>query len=318
MQTQSVRPSEWRVTSSPHIRTPRTITSVMLDVIIALVPAGVASIWHFGYRAALLIVVSVLSSVIWEALIQKALHKPVTIKDLSAVVTGILLAFNLPVTIPIWAPVIATGIAIIVIKQLFGGLGQNFMNPALAARAILLASWPQLMSSAAFSTDATAQATPLAAGYGTYSMWQLFIGDVPGCIGETCKLALLIGGLYLIIRGVISWRIPVTMMATVFLCFWISSGEITGSTGSALYQLLSGGLFMGAFFIATDYATSPVTPWGRIVMGVGCGLLVFIIRRFNPSYPESISYAVLVMNLATPLIDRYTRPRVYGEGRKHA
>ena len=318
MQKTAIRPSSWRVTSSPHIRRPRTITSIMLDVIIALLPAGVMGVYYFGYRAALLIVVSVASSVAWEALIRRAMKKPVTIHDLSAVVTGILLAYNLPVTIPLWAPVIATGIAIVIIKQLFGGLGQNFMNPALAARAVLLASWTSLMSSAAFATDAVTLATPLVAQYGEYSLTQLFLGDVPGCIGETCKLALLLGGIYLMARRVISWRIPLTMIATVFVCFWVASGHIVGTVDSALYQILSGGLFLGAFFIATDYATSPVTPVGRLVMGVGCGLLIFIIRRCNPSYPEGFSYAILVMNLATPLIDRFTRPRVYGEGRKHA
>ena len=314
----SLRSSAWRVTSSPHIRRRRTISSVMLDVLVALVPAGAMGVYYFGYRAALLILVSVASSVLWEALIRRALKKPVTIGDLSAVVTGVLLAYNLPVTIPLWAPVIASGIAIVLIKQLFGGLGQNFMNPALAARAVLLASWTRLMSSTAFSTDAVTSATPLAAQNGEYALLQLFLGDVPGCIGETCKLALLVGGVYLMARRVISWRIPVTMIATVFVCFWIASGRVVGSVDSALYQILSGGLFLGAFFMATDYATSPVTPVGRLIMGVGCGLLIFIIRRFNPSYPEGFSYAILVMNLATPLIDRFTRPRVYGEGKRHA
>lgn len=314
----SLRSSSWRVTSSPHIRRRRTISSVMLDVLVALFPAGAMGVYYFGYRAALLILVSVASSVLWEALIRRALKKPVTIGDLSAVVTGVLLAYNLPVTIPLWAPVIASGIAIVLIKQLFGGLGQNFMNPALAARAVLLASWTRLMSSAAFSTDAVTSATPLVAQDGEYALLQLFLGDVPGCIGETCKLALLVGGVYLMARRVISWRIPVTMIATVFVCFWIASGRVVGSVDSALYQILSGGLFLGAFFMATDYATSPVTPVGRLIMGVGCGLLIFIIRRYNPSYPEGFSYAILVMNLATPLIDRFTRPRVYGEGKKHA
>ena len=229
MQKTSIRPSSWRVTSSPHIRRPRTIASIMLDVIIALLPAGVMGVYYFGYRAALLIVVSVASSVAWEALIRRAMKKPVTIHDLSAVVTGILLAYNLPVTIPLWAPVIATGIAIVIIKQLFGGLGQNFMNPALAARAVLLASWTSLMSSAAFATDAVTSATPLVAQYGEYSLTQLFLGDVPGCIGETCKLALLLGGIYLMARRVISWRIPLTMIATVFVCFWVASGHIVGT-----------------------------------------------------------------------------------------
>ena len=318
MQKTSFQPSSWRVTSSPHIRRPRTISTIMLDVIIALLPAGLMSVYYFGYRAGLLILVSVASSVMWEALIQKAMHKPVSVRDLSAVVTGILLAYNLPVSIPLWAPIVATGIAIVIIKQLFGGLGKNFMNPALAARAVLLASWTSLMSSAAFSVDAVSAATPLLAEYGEYSLFQLFIGQVPGCIGEVCKPALLLGGIYLLARKVISWRIPLCMIGTVFVCAYLNSGELYGSTSSALYQVLSGGLILGAFFIATDYATSPVTPVGRIIMGVGCGLLTFFIREYNPAYPEGVSYAVLIMNLVTPLIDRFTKPRVYGEGRRHA
>ena len=311
MQKTAIRPSSWRVTSSPHIRRPRTIASIMLDVIIALLPAGVMGVYYFGYRAALLIVVSVASSVAWEALIRRAMKKPVTIHDLSAVVTGILLAYNLPVTIPLWAPVIATGIAIVIIKQLFGGLGQNFMNPALAARAVLLASWTSLMSSAAFTTDAVTSATPLVAQYGEYSLTQLFLGDVPGCIGETCKLALLLGGIYLMARRVISWRIPLTMIATVFVCFWVASGHIVGTVDSALYQILSGGLFLGAFFIATDYATSPATPRGQLLYGVGCGVLT-VLFRYNGLFPGGVTYAILLMNAAVWLIDRYTAPRRFG------
>lgn len=307
------------VSSSPFLRNQRVSTrGLMLDVVIALLPTALAAVWFFGRQALSLILVSVIFAVGSEWLFEKIFHKKSTIGDLSAVVTGLLLAFNLPAGAPWWVAAVGAVLAIVLVKQFFGGLGQNFMNPALAARAVLLASWTSLMSSAAFATDAVTSATPLVAQYGEYSLTQLFLGDVPGCIGETCKLALLLGGIYLMARRVISWRIPLTMIATVFVCFWVASGHIVGTVDSALYQILSGGLFLGAFFIATDYATSPVTPVGRLVMGVGCGLLIFIIRRCNPSYPEGFSYAILVMNLATPLIDRFTRPRVYGEGRKHA
>ncbi len=235
--------------------------------------------------------------------------------DLSALVTGLLLAYNLPVTVPIWMPVIGAGLAIVLVKMIFGGLGANFVNPALAARAILMTSWVGYMSGTAYSTavrgrqDAIASSTPLAMD-GTYSLWQLFLGQCPGTIGEVSKLAILIGGIYLMLRKVISWRIPVTLLATVFLATWLNCG----SAGEALMGFLSGGLFLGAFFMATDYATSPVTPVGRLIMGVGTGLLVFVIRTFS-SMPEGVSYAILTMNLAVPLIDRFTQPRVYGGGK---
>ena len=271
---------------------------------IALLPAGVMGVYYFGYRAALLIVVSVASSVAWEALIRRAMKKPVTIHDLSAVVTGILLAYNLPVTIPLWAPVIATGIAIVIIKQLFGGLGQNFMNPALAARAVLLASWTSLMSSAAFATYAVTSATPLVAQYGEYSLTQLFLGDVPGCIGETCALALLLGGAYLLLRGVITWQTPVCFVGTVFVLSLILGQD-------AVRQILSGGLLLGAFFMATDYVTAPQTCWGRALFGIGAGLLTCLIR-FYGSYAEGVSFAILFMNILTPYLSKWTRSKPLG------
>lgn len=320
-----------RVTSSPHVRSPFTTSTIMLNVIIALLPAGIFGVIHFGWRALFLVLSSVVSAVIWEALIQFALKRPVTVTDLSAVVTGLLLGYNLPPSAPIWLAVVGSGIAIVLVKQIFGGLGNNFMNPALGARAVLLTSWVGLMSGTAFSatggaavdaiasaTDAVSSATPLVATSASYSMWQLFWGDIPGCIGEVSKLFLILGGVYLIATRVISWHIPVTMLGTVFLLSWIASGSVWGQVDSALYQLLSGGLILGAFFMATDYSTSPVTSLGKLVMGVGCGALVFVIRWFNPAYPEGCSYAILIMNIATPLIDKLTKPRIYGEAKKHA
>ena len=200
------------------------------------------------------------------------------------------------------------------------------MNPAMAARAVMLASWMGLMAGSAFTAPlnfavvAYSGATPLvSADTSTYSLWQLFIGNIPGSIGETCKLALLAGGAYLLVRRVISWRIPTAMLGTAFICFLINSGSFySASTSSALYQLLSGGLILAAFFMATDYSSSPVTPLGQIIYGVGCGLMVFIIRAFNPTYPEGCTYAILFMNLLTPLIDRWTAPRIYGRVKKNA
>lgn len=321
----------WRVASSPHIRSEQTTMRIMLDVLIALIPAGVMGVYYFGTGALYTILACVLSAVLWEALIQKITKKPVTISDLSAAVTGLLLAYNLPSTVPLYIPIVGSGVAIILVKQIFGGIGHNFVNPALAARAVLLASWVGSMSGAAFiipgnvadavssaTADALTVATPLSNGASGYTYWQLLIGQIPGCIGETCKLALLAGGLYLIARRVISFKIPFAMILTVFVLFLVSSGSLYEGNDSALYQILSGGLFLGAFFMATDYTTSPVTPLGQWIMGIGCGLLVFVIRKYNPSYPEGCSYAILIMNLFVPLIDRFTKPRVFGEVKQRA
>lgn len=306
-----------RVTSSPHIRARHTVTSIMLEVIVALLPAGIAGVWFFGWRALAVMAVSVVSAVVWEALYEKIANKPITVCDLSAVVTGLLLAYNLPVGVPLWMPVIGSGLAIVLVKQIFGGIGQNFVNPALAARAILMTSWVGRMSGSAYNLtvrgiDAVTSSTPLAAD-GSYTLLQLFLGQCAGCIGEVSKLAILIGGVYLIARKIISAKIPVLMLLTMFVAMWIYKG----SANEALYQLLSGGLFLGAFFMATDYVTSPVTPLGRIFFGIGCGVVAFVIRSFS-SMPEGVSYAILIMNLTVPLIDRFTKPRIYGEAKKHA
>ena len=306
------------VSSSPHLRDNVTTRRIMQEVCLALAPAGIAAIVLFGASAATLIAVSVITAVLAEFCWNKLNKQKTTVGDWSAVVTGLLLAYNLPANAPVWIAVVGAIIAIILVKQMFGGIGSNFMNPALAARAILFVSWSSLMTSypaTRFMTDVTSSATPLnLLGKGTVegvNLMDLFLGNVPGVLGETCKLALLLGGVYLIMRGIVDWKIPVTFIATVFVCYLVKDGA-----EMALYQILSGGLFLGAFFMATDYATSPVTNVGRVIMGVGCGLFLFVIRAYA-SYPEGCSFAILLMNVATPLIDKYTMPKAFGEVKKH-
>ena len=306
------------VSSSPHLRDNVTTRRIMQEVCLALAPAGIAAIVLFGASAATLFAVSVITAVLAEFCWNKLNKQTTTVGDWSAVVTGLLLAYNLPANAPVWIAVVGAIIAIILVKQMFGGIGSNFMNPALAARAILFVSWSSLMTSypaTQFMTDVTSSATPLnLLGKGTVegvNLMDLFLGNVPGVLGETCKLALLLGGVYLILRGIVDWKIPVTFIATVFVCYLVKDGA-----EMALYQILSGGLFLGAFFMATDYATSPVTNVGRVIMGVGCGLFLFVIRAYA-SYPEGCSFAILLMNVATPLIDKYTMPKAFGEVKKH-
>ncbi|MBC8529159.1 RnfABCDGE type electron transport complex subunit D [Christensenellaceae bacterium NSJ-44] len=313
-----------RATSSPHVRDCASISGVMFDVVIALMPAMVAACWFFGWNALALIIVSVLSAVGTEALIQKLSGKKVTVNDWSAVVTGILLAFNLPSGAPLWMAVIGSVFAIGIVKQLFGGLGHNFMNPALAGRAFLLVSRTAHMTTwtptAFMSVDAFTGATPLAILKGAEgalpSVWDMFIGNIPGCLGETSALALLIGAVYLLCRRVISWRIPIIYIATTAIFTWIFWPE-GWFTGPVLYQIFGGGLILGAFFMATDYASSPVTPKGQIIYALGCGLLTAVIRLWG-GYPEGVSFAILLMNVAAPLIDKYTRPHIFGEVAKRA
>lgn len=327
--------------SSPHIRSKEDVSIIMRDVVIALIPALACAIYFFGINALLLTIISVLTSVLAEALVQKLTKKPITINDWSAVVTGILLAFNLPVTAPWWLAVVGAAFAIIIVKQVFGGIGQNFMNPALAARAFLLASWPTRMTGTAFiwprTADAVSSSTPLgllsasmadatssatASASATLatielpSYLDLFVGNIAGTIGETSALALLIGGAYLLYRGVISWRIPIIYLGTVAVMSFVFGGNQLFS-GDVIYHLLSGGLMLGAIFMATDYSSSPVTPRGQIIYALGCGILTAVIRLWG-GYPEGVSYSVLLMNVAAPLIDKYTRPRVYGEVKVNA
>lgn len=299
------------VSATPHIRSSLTSSKIMRDVVIALMPALIAGTYFFGRRALMLTVVSVLAAVASEYLFQKIAKKPSTISDLSAVVTGILVAFNVPVTLPFYMVIFGSFFAIVVVKQLFGGLGSNFMNPALAARAALMASWPKEMANfVAPGVDAVSTATPLGGGEAV-SLMDAFIGKMPGTIGEVSAICILIGALYLIIKKVISIRIPLVyiLSTVVFLfAFGVPAGEL-------LNQVLYGGLILGAFFMATDYVTAPVSKKGQIIFAIGCGLLTAAIRMFG-SLPEGVSYSILVMNVASPFIEKFTTPKAYGRGGK--
>jgi len=311
--------------SSPHIKNNETTSKVMKDVIVALVPAIIAGLYFFRIQAALVIVVTVLSCVLSEYIWTKLSKKPSTIKDLSAVVTGILLALNLSPTVPLWIAVIGGAFAIIIVKALFGGLGHNFINPALGARAFLMASWPVQMTSwksPSAAIDAVSSATPLALIKGTEaagqlpSLMNLFIGNIGGCIGETSVIALLLGAAYLLIKRVITPELPLAFIGTVGLMTWILGGTEMFQ-GDFLYHIFAGGLMLGAFFMATDYTTSPITLKGRVIMGMGCGLLTSVIRLYG-GYPEGVSYSILLMNLVVPLIDRYLVPKSFGGDVKNA
>ena len=316
------------VSATPHIRSKEKVSDIMFDVLLALAPAAVMGTYYFGLKIVFLLAVSIVSCLGFEALFQLITRRKVTISDLSAVVTGVLLTFNLPASAPLWLPIVGSFFAIVIVKQLFGGLGQNFMNPALGARAFLLAAYPVYMTNwsvkplgvdtitAATSVAGVSSATPLALLKGGYvpgweDILNAFTGNISGCIGETCAAALLLGFAYLLIRKVISWRIPVMYIGTFALLAWMF-GRNGAFTGNALFEVLTGGLLLGAIFMATDYSSSPITPVGQIIMGVGCGVLTAVIRIFG-SYPEGVSYSILLMNLVVPLIDRATKPRIYGE-----
>ena len=312
------------VSPSPHARRGMTTASLMKDVLIALLPATVWGIYVFGLRAALVILLATASAVLFEMITQIILKKRVTIADCSAAVTGLLLGLNLSPSVPFYVPIVGSAFAIIVVKQLFGGIGKNIMNPALAARVFLMLAWTTDMSSfpAAYDYgfDAVASATPLISvnagalpsGIG---LFDLFLGRHGGCIGEISTLMLLIGGAYLLIRRVIRWHIPVAMIATVaVLTFLFPQGgadRLTFMTAS----LCSGGLMLGAIFMATDYVTSPVTDIGRLIYGAGCGLLVVFIRYFG-GYNEGVSFAILIMNALVWYLDMGTMPRVFGKARR--
>ena len=307
---------------SPHLRGKTTTTLIMLDVIIALIPTVIASSLIFGIRAALIVAVCVAACVLSEFLFNLICKKPNSLGDLSAVVTGIILAFNLPVSIPLWQAVVGSVFAIVVVKMLFGGIGMNFANPALTARIFMFITFGTAMSqygrasaSAFFNlslapADLVASSTPLADS-SSYGLMDLFIGNHGGCIGETSALAILIGAAYLVIRRVIRLRVPLIFIGTVAVGTWIFGGSGGLFTGDPLYQILSGGLMLGACFMATDYTTSPTTPKGQIVFALGCGIITVLIRIWG-GYPEGVSYSILLMNVATPLIERLTAPKRYG------
>ncbi|MCT4598232.1 MAG: RnfABCDGE type electron transport complex subunit D [Vallitalea sp.] len=305
------------VSSSPHIRSNDSTEKIMRDVVIALLPATIFGIYNFGTRALIIVMLCIISSVLAEAMFQKFTNRDITITDYSAVVTGLLLALNLPHTVPYWLPVFGSFVAIIIVKQLFGGLGQNFMNPALGARAFLVISFTGLMTR--WELNGVSTATPLAlikeGATNLPSVYDTFFGFIGGCIGETSVIAILLGGIYLLARKIINWRIPVLYIGTVFVLALILGGK--GFDMNYLgYHVFGGGLMIGAFFMATDYSSSPITKTGQVIMGLGCGILTAVIRLYG-GYPEGVSFAILIMNLFVPLIDKYTIPRVFGEVAKN-
>ena len=296
--------------AAPHIHSGKSTAGIMRDVLIALLPATVAGVVIFGWRALLPIVVCVVCCVGFEALFNLITKKDQTVGDLSAAVTGLLLALNLPANIPLWQCAVGSLFAIIVVKCLFGGIGNNLVNPAITARVFMLVAFGSL-ATAAFPVDSVASATPLAADE-MPSLIELFLGNYGGSIGETCTAALLLGGLYLIIRRVITWHIPTVYIGTVFVFSLITEGfDFT----SALGLTMAGGLFIGAIFMATDYVTSPFTAWGKVIFGLGAGLITCLIRYFG-TYPEGVSFAILFMNILNPYINRLTKHKIFASGGK--
>ncbi len=293
------------VSSSPHIKRPDTTRGIMSDVVIALAPAATYGCILFGLRALAVLITCVGVAVLSEFLWNKALKKPNTIKDMSAVVTGLLLGMNLPPTLPLWQAAIGSVAAIIVVKQMFGGLGHNFANPAIAARIMLLVSFPAAMTRFTEPvSDAVTSATPLAGTAGVLSFKTLFFGMHAGSIGETSAFLLLVGGMYLVIRRVITPVIPVCFIGTVALLSLIAGENV-------MLSVFGGGLILGAVFMATDYTTSPTTPLGKAVFAVGCGIITFVIRKFG-ALPEGVSYSILLMNILVPHINRFTLSKPFG------
>lgn len=303
--------SHLTVSLSPHARDGCTTRRIMLDVCIALVPAVVFAVYWFGAQVLIPILLSMASAIGAEALMQKLLKRKITVDDGSAAVTGLLLALTLPPSVPWYVPIVGAAFAIVIAKQVFGGLGDNFVNPALAGRAFLLASFPVAMTTFPALPDAVSSATPLSSEFaGTVNYMDAFLGRIGGSIGEVSKVALLLGAAYLLIRRVIDWRVPVFYLGTLALLNLVFGRPVLDS-------VLLGGTLLGAFFMATDYVTSPVPPWGKVLYGVGIGVINFAIREYG-AYPEGVTYAILLMNIATPLIERATRPKTYGEVKRHA
>ena len=321
---------ELTLSSSPHVHSPVSTRTVMRDVLIALTPALMGSIYFFGFRALLVTMVSMAACVFFEWAWCKVTKKPCKVYDMSAMVTGMLIAFVCPVTVPYWCIILGDFFAIVVVKQLFGGIGKNFVNPALAARAFMF-SWPAIMNTwvkpgfenAAglwSATDAVTSATPMASlhqgALSDASLLDMFLGNVGGSLGETSALLLLVGFAYLLLRKVISARIPVAYIGTVtVLALLFPQGN--DSVMWMASQVLGGGLMLGAIFMATDYVTSPVTKLGQIIFGIGCGVITIVIRYFG-GYPEGVSYAILVMNCCVVLLDKVGRPVKFGAPKKEA
>lgn len=319
------------VTSSPHIKTDEDTRSIMFDVIIAMLPALAIAIFTFGLRSLTLVLIAVVSSVLFEAIYNKIMKQRVSVGDFSAIITGMLIAYNIPVSAPWWLPVFGSLFAIVIAKMLFGGIGRNFMNPALAGRAFLLASWPGLMTLwttpgaklplfGDVDVTAISSATPLSvmkvatvggARLPDATLLDLLLGQRGGCIGEVSALALIAGGLYLLYRKVITINIPAAYILTVAVLTFLFPLGGADRLQWMLTEVMSGGLLLGAIFMATDYVTSPVTPRGQIVFGIGCGLLTVFIRYFG-GLPEGVSYSILIMNTLTWVIDQKTHPRKFG------
>ena len=333
------------ISPSPHIKDTDSIPKIMFSVIATLVPAGVGAVYFFGTRVLFVIFIAILFSVLTEFVLQRLLRRPTSISDGSAILTGILIAYNLPAEVPWWLPAVGSVVGIAVGKMAFGGLGYNILNPALIGRAFLTASWPVSMT--VFQTlprggtlsgiDAITNATPLnvyqhardilansaehtaeQVAEATQAIFQLssshdsyFIGRIGGCIGETSALLLLIGAVFLMYKRIIGWKIPFSYIGTVALLTWIFGGTDGLITGDPLFHVFTGGLMLGAFYMATDMVTSPVTYRGRLLFGTGCGILTVIIRLWG-GYPEGVSYSILLMNLTVPLLDKVTKPKVFG------
>ena len=293
------------VAASPHVTTKNSTAVIMRDVLIALLPAVLGVCLVFGLRALLVVAVTTAACVFFEWGFEKLCHTPSTISDLSAAVTGVLLAMNLPVSIPLWQAVFGALVAIVAVKGLFGGIGKNFANPAITARIVMFLAFSKTMTAWVFP-DAVSSATPLAmmANGESVDYLTLLLGNHGGCLGETSALALLIGFAYLLIRGVISWHTPVCFVGTVFVMSLILGQDAVG-------QILSGGLMLGAIFMATDYSTTPSTNWGRVLFGIGAGLLTVLIR-FYGAYAEGVSFAILFMNILTPYLSRWTETKPFG------
>ena len=296
------------LTSSPHVNGKKTTRNIMRDVIFSLLPATGAGIFFFGWKAALLVAVCILTAVLSEFLFNLIIKKEQTVNDLSAVVTGLLLALNLPANLPVWQAVVGTVFAIVIVKCFFGGIGRNVVNPAITGRVFMLIAFGA-MAKAALPLDSVATATPLVelAEGKTPDLFALFVGEVGGAIGETSVVALLIGFVYLLARRVITWHLPVSFIATVFLFTLAVTGDMT----LAVAYIFAGGLFLGAIFMATDYVTSPATPAGKLLFGLGAGVITVLIR-FWGNYPEGVSFGILLMNLLNPYLERWTKRKIFG------